>query len=74
MADPVVASREDWLDARKALLAEEKAMSRAADALAEKRRQLPWVEVTEDYRFQTEAGEKSLSDLFGPHSQLITQH
>ena len=74
MTTPRIASREDWLAARKALLTEEKALSRAGDALAAKRRQLPWVEVTKEYRFETEDGEKSLADLFGPHSQLIVQH
>lgn len=74
MNTPRTASRDEWLAARKELLAEEKAHSRAGDALAAKRRELPWVEVTKDYRFQTEDGEKSLSDLFGPHSQLIIQH
>jgi len=74
MFAPKIVSREEWLAEREALLVEEKAMSRAADALAEKRRTLPWVEVTKDYRFQTETGNKTLADLFGKHSQLITQH
>lgn len=74
MTAPRIASRAEWLAARKDLLSEEKAHSRAGDALAAKRRALPWVEVTKDYRFQTDEGEKSLSDLFGPHSQLIIQH
>lgn len=74
MTAPTIASREDWLIVRRELLAEEKAHSRAGDALAAKRRQLPWVEVTKDYRFQAEDGEKTLGDLFGAHSQLIIQH
>lgn len=74
MTTPHIASRDEWMKARTELLAEEKAHSRAGDALAEKRRALPWVEVSKDYRFETEEGEKSLGDLFGPHSQLITQH
>lgn len=74
MTTPRIATREDWLAARKELLAEEKAHSRAGDALAEKRRALPWVEIVKDYRFETDEGEKSLGDLFGAHSQLITQH
>ena len=41
-----VASRQDWLEARIALLAKEKAFSRARDELSELRRQLPWVRST----------------------------
>jgi len=74
MSAPTVASREDWLAARKALLEEEKAHSRAGDALAAKRRALPWVKVETDYVFETEDGPKSLADLFGGRSQLIVQH
>lgn len=74
MTIPRIASREEWLTARKELLAEEKAHSRTGDALAAKRRDLPWVEVTKNYRFQTETNKKTLGDLFGPHSQLIIQH
>lgn len=74
MSEHKVATREEWLAARQALLVEEKAMSKAADALAAKRRALPWVEVEKDYRFQTDDGEKSLAELFGDRSQLIVQH
>lgn len=67
-------SREEWLEARKALLEEEKAYLRAGDALAEKRRALPRVKVSKDYRFQTNEGEKSLGELFDGRTQLIVQH
>ena len=73
MAHPIV-SREDWLIARKAHLEDEKAFTRARDALSERRRSLPWVRVDKDYRFLTSDGEKSLSDLFGDKSQLIVVH
>ena len=73
MAHPIV-SREDWIEARKAHLADEKAFTKARDALSARRRALPWVRVEKDYRFQTDEGERSLGDLFGPHSQLIVQH
>ena len=62
-----IATREDWLDARKALLEEEKAFQKARDALAAKRRALPWVAVETDYRFRGPEGEMSLRDLFGDH-------
>ncbi|MEM9059358.1 MAG: thioredoxin family protein [Pseudomonadota bacterium] len=73
MAHPIV-SREDWLVARTAHLEDEKAFTRARDALSARRRALPWVRIEKDYRFRTSAGEKSLSDLFGDQSQLIVIH
>ena len=69
-----VASRAEWLDARKALLEKEKELTRARDALAEARRALPRVLIDSDYRFQTPEGEQGLGDLFGPHSQLVVDH
>ncbi len=69
-----VVSREDWLAARRALLDEEKALTRAREAVAEKRRALPWVLVEENYRFESPTGEVTLSDLFAGLSQLIVQH
>lgn len=69
-----VVSREQWLQARKAHLAKEKAHSRAHDALMEERRALPWVKVDKRYDFDTEDGQRSLSDLFDGRSQLITYH
>ena len=74
MIDHTVASPEEWLEARKALLAEEKEFTRARDALSAKRRALPWVKVEKAYRFQGQDGPLTLSDLFGPHRQLIVQH
>jgi len=48
---PKIASREEWLAARLALLAKEKQLSRAQAALAAERRALPMVEITKDYVF-----------------------
>lgn len=48
---PTVVSREEWLVARKELLAKEKAATRAKDALNTKRRELPMVRVEKDYVF-----------------------
>ena len=73
MAQPVV-SREEWLEARKALLEREKAFTRERDALAAARRTLPWVEVSEGYRFESEDGEVGLAELFGAMSQLVVSH
>jgi predicted dithiol-disulfide oxidoreductase (DUF899 family) len=69
-----VVSREAWVEARKALLVEEKAHSRARDALSRKQRALPWVKIEQDYAFDTPQGKKSLSELFGDASQLIVYH
>ncbi|MCY4502509.1 MAG: DUF899 family protein, partial [Alphaproteobacteria bacterium] len=73
MNHPVV-SREAWLAARKEVLDREKALTRERDALATARRALPWVEVTEDYRFESETGEIGLADLFDGRTQLIVSH
>ena len=74
MSEPKVVSREAWLEARKALLVQEKALSRQKDAVAAARREMPWVRIDEDYRFHTEEGEKSLAELFDGRSQLIVYH
>ena len=71
---PKIASREQWLIARKALLAKEKALTQQRDALNAERRQLPMVKVEADYRFQGPEGEVSLVDLFAGRSQLIVYH
>ena len=74
MLDHTVATREDWLAARKALLEEEKEFTRARDALSAKRRALPWVRIDKPYRFEGPGGALSLGDLFGPKRQLIVYH
>src|SRR5690348_13160496 len=71
---PQIADRETWLAARRDLLIEEKAYTRLRDALAEKRRALPWVKVEADYEFDTTGGPMSLSELFGSKRQLIVYH
>jgi predicted dithiol-disulfide oxidoreductase (DUF899 family) len=74
MSLPRIASRDEWLAARKELLAREKEMTRARDALSAERRGLPMVRVEKDYVFDGPAGEARLIDLFGPHRQLIVRH
>jgi len=73
MAHPVV-SREEWLEARRALLAEEKRFTRERDALGRRRRELPWVRVEKDYAFEGPSGRETLAGLFGGHSQLLVYH
>ena len=65
-----IGTREEWLAAREALLAREKAHTRVGDELARERRALPWVRVDEDYRFDTEDGERTLAELFYGRTQL----
>ena len=74
MTTHTTASREQWLAARLELLEAEKELTRRSDDVARQRRQLPWVPVENDYRFETEAGPASLADLFGGRSQLLVYH
>ncbi len=69
-----VVSRENWLVARKAHLAAEKAFTRARDQLSAERRALPWVQIEKDYRFEGPNGPVRLADLFGDNSQLLIYH
>ncbi len=69
-----IVSRDDWLVARKAHLAEEKAFTRARDALSRKRRELPCEKVEKNYVFDGANGKETLADLFGKNSQLIVYH
>ncbi|MEK1933135.1 MAG: DUF899 family protein, partial [Pararhizobium sp.] len=59
-----VVSRDEWLEARVALLKEEKDLTRRSDALARRRQELPWVRIDKEYRFETDEGNASLSELF----------
>jgi predicted dithiol-disulfide oxidoreductase (DUF899 family) len=74
MDAPRIVSTDEWLDARRALLAEEKQLLKAQDALAAKRRALPWVKVEKDYVFDGPGGRETLADLFDGRSQLIVKH
>jgi len=71
---PPVVSREQWLEARRALLLKEKELTRARDALNAERRRLPVVAIDKDYSFETSQGRKSLLDLFEGRSQLVVYH
>ena len=73
VSHPIV-SKSEWLAARTALLAQEKAFTRERDRLSEARRALPWVKVDKDYVFEGKRGKLRLADLFGPHRQLIVYH
>ncbi len=69
-----VASRQEWLEQRIALLAEEKDLTHRRDALAGKVRELPWVKVDKPYTFDAPTGKVTLADLFGDKSQLVVYH
>src|SRR5687768_6316289 len=69
-----VCSRQEWLEARKRLLASEKELTHLRDQLSEQRRNLPWVQVDKSYVFSGPEGQRSLAQLFGSRSQLIIYH
>lgn len=69
-----IVSPSEWLEARRALLVEEKAHMRANEELARRRRELPWVKITKPYVFDSTAGQVSLADLFDGRSQLLVYH
>lgn len=69
-----IVSQDEWMAARKALMADEKAFTRMRDALAAKRQALPWVKVEKSYTFDTPHGPRTLAELFGPRSQLVVYH
>ena len=70
---PVV-SQEQWIPARKALLAKEKEFTHLRDRINAERLALPWVKVEKNYVFDTPKGKRNLSDLFDGRSQLIVYH
>ena len=69
-----VLSRDEWIEARKALLKKEKEFTRQKDQLFAECRALPWVKVEKNYVFDTASGKRTLADLFGDKSQLIVTH
>jgi predicted dithiol-disulfide oxidoreductase (DUF899 family) len=74
MSLPKIVSRDEWITARTELLQEEKALTRARDALNTKRRELPMVEITKEYVFESPDGKVSLLDLFEGRRQLVVGH
>ena len=74
MTDHKTGTREEWLAAREQLLVREKEHTRLGDEIARQRRELPWVRVEKEYRFDTDDGEKALVELFDGRSQLLVYH
>jgi predicted dithiol-disulfide oxidoreductase (DUF899 family) len=69
-----VIGHEEWIAARKQLLAEEKEFTRQRDELSRRRRELPWERVDKEYVFEGPEGPRTLSDLFDGRSQLVVYH
>lgn len=69
-----IVSPEEWLLARKNLLAKEKELTRLRDELSRQRREMPWEKVEKRYVFDGPDGQETLADLFGGRSQLIVYH
>jgi predicted dithiol-disulfide oxidoreductase (DUF899 family) len=74
MTDHKVVGREEWEAARDELLQREKEHTRVADELARQRRELPWVAIEKEYRFDTDDGTRTLAELFDGRSQLLIYH
>src|SRR5271166_4399491 len=74
MMDHKVVSREEWQGARNELLEREKEHTRIGDELARRRRELPWVRIEEEYRFDADDGTRTLAELFDGRSQLLIYH
>jgi len=74
MTNRTVVSPQEWVAARKELLAKEKEFSRLRDALSQQRRDLPWEKVKKAYAFEGPGGKESLADLFDGRSQLVIYH
>ena len=74
MTKHITGTREQWLAARLDLLKAEKEFTRRSDELAQRRQDLPWVQIDKQYRFETDQGSASLPDLFRGRSQLLVYH
>jgi predicted dithiol-disulfide oxidoreductase (DUF899 family) len=74
MIDHKIGTREEGLAARLELLEAEKELTRRSDEVARRRQELPWVRIDKEYRFETDAGNASLADLFRGRSQLLVYH
>ena len=74
MTSHTTGTYEEWLAAREELLAREKEHTRQGDELARQRRELPWARVEKEYRFDTDDGTRTLSELFDGRSQLLVYH
>jgi predicted dithiol-disulfide oxidoreductase (DUF899 family) len=69
-----IVSRDEWIAARRELLAKEKTLLKAKDDVRRDTRELPWVKVDKNYVFEGPNGKETLADLFAGRSQLVVKH
>ena len=69
-----VVGHDEWLEARKELLAKEKEFTRLRDELTQQRHDLPWEAVEQEYVFDGPEGKQALAELFDGRSQLLVYH
>jgi predicted dithiol-disulfide oxidoreductase (DUF899 family) len=69
-----VGTEQEWQTARRELLSAERELEEHAKRVEAQRRELPWITVEKEYRFATEAGPKSLPELFDGRTQLLIYH
>src|SRR5919107_877892 len=74
MTEHKIGSREEWQAAHQELLQREKEHTRMGDELARQRRELPWVPLEKEYRFETDEGTRTLAELFDGRTQLLVYH
>jgi predicted dithiol-disulfide oxidoreductase (DUF899 family) len=74
MTKHITGTHEEWLEARLRLLKDEKELTRRSDELVQRRKELPWVRLDKEYRFETDEGAALLADLFRGCSQLLIYH
>ncbi|MEV7327418.1 DUF899 family protein [Micromonospora sp. NPDC093244] len=74
MVLPQVVSRDQWLTARRALLAREEQLPPRHAAVVAARRRLPMVRIEKDYVFEGARGRATLPELFEGCRQLIVFH
>jgi predicted dithiol-disulfide oxidoreductase (DUF899 family) len=74
MTDHRVVGRDEWEAARDELIQREKEHTRMADELARQRRELPWIAIEKEYRFDADDGTRTLAELFDGRSQLLIYH
>jgi len=69
-----VVSKDEWVEARKRLLAKEKEFTRMGEQLSAERRALPWLRIDKQYTFDGPNGRETLAQLFGDRNQLVVYH
>jgi len=74
LSEHEIVGHDDWIEARKTLLAKEKEFTRLRDELSKQRRELPWERVEKEYVFEGPEGKQTLAELFDGRSQLVVYH